>query len=55
MYSEIARWNISDGRCLGVNAKGFLGVPRQLKIFNQVRSNNKKKSVSFCPKKRFRN
>ncbi|KAG2219959.1 hypothetical protein INT45_002173 [Circinella minor] len=34
---EIARWNISDGCCLGVNAKGFLGVPRQLKIFNQFR------------------
>ncbi|KAI8142674.1 hypothetical protein BJV82DRAFT_613847 [Fennellomyces sp. T-0311] len=34
---EIARWSISDGRCLGVNAKGFLGVPRQLKTFSQFK------------------
>lgn len=36
IHSEIAQWNASDGRCLGVNAKGFLGVPTDLKLFSQV-------------------
>ncbi|KAI7885769.1 WD40 repeat-like protein [Lichtheimia hyalospora FSU 10163] len=34
---EIAQWNASDGRCLGVNAKGFLGVPTDLKLFSQAK------------------
>ncbi|KAI9472284.1 MAG: hypothetical protein EXX96DRAFT_351331 [Benjaminiella poitrasii] len=32
---EIARWNASDGRCQAVNAKGFYGIPRLLKVFTQ--------------------
>lgn len=37
MFSEIIRWNASDGRCQAVNHTGFYGIPRLLKVFTQVR------------------
>ncbi|KAI9258285.1 WD40-repeat-containing domain protein [Sporodiniella umbellata] len=33
---EIIRWNASDGKCQAVNYNGFLGIPRSIKVFPEL-------------------